>query len=125
MKILLDTHILLWWLGDDPMLSKKARSLISDKKNLVFVSAASTWEVMIKKALGKLEVPENLIEILKDNHFKHLPITLEHTMTIAQLPKHHHDPFDRMLVAQSNCESLTLMTADEKLTFYDVSHLKV
>jgi PIN domain nuclease of toxin-antitoxin system len=125
LKILLDTHILLWWLADDPLLSKKARSLITDKKNLVFISAATTWEMMIKKALGKLETPDNIAEMIKENNFKELPITLAHTLTIGQLPKLHHDPFDRMLVAQAKYESLTLITADEKLTAYDVNHLKI
>ncbi len=125
MKILLDTHILLWWLADDPLLSKKARTLIIDKKNIVFISAATTWEMMIKKALGKLEAPENIVEMIKDNQFKDLSITLAHTLAIGELPKHHHDPFDRMLVAQAKCESLTLITADEKITAYDVQHIKV
>jgi len=125
LKILLDTHILLWWLADDPLLSKKARSLITDSKNLVFISAATTWEMMKKKALGKLEAPDNIAEMIKENNFKDLPITLAHTLTIGQLPKHHQDPFDRMLVAQAKCEALTLITADEKLTAYDLNHLKV
>lgn len=125
MKILLDTHVLLWWLADDPLLSRKARSLIIDKKNIVFISAATTWEMMIKKALGKLEAPDDIVEMIKDNQFKDLPITLAHTVAIRDLPKHHHDPFDRMLVAQAKSESLTLITADEKLTAYDVNHLKV
>ena len=122
---LLDTHILIWWLADDRQLKKIARSLIVDRNNLIFVSAASTWEIMIKKSLGKLEAPDNLAEILDENHFKILPITLQHTLVIGQLPKHHHDPFDRMLLAQAKSESLTLITADEKLTCYDVAHLKV
>jgi PIN domain nuclease of toxin-antitoxin system len=125
LRILLDTHILLWWLADDPSLSKKAKLLISDEKNFVFVSVASGWEITIKKALGKLEAPDNLEEVLKENCFKDLPITLQHVLATGQLPMHHHDPFDRILVAQAKCESLTLLTADKKIMLYDVPHVPV
>ena len=118
---LLDTHVLLWWLADDPSLSPKARSLIGDEKNLVFVSAASVWEIVIKKALKKLEAPDDLEAALEENNFKELPITLRHALAIGHLPNHHQDPFDRMLVAQAKCEFLTLITADEKLMRYEVS----
>ena len=125
MNLLIDTHILLWWLADDSALSFKARSLISDECNLIFVSTASIWEIIIKKAIGKLEAPDNIEETLKENQFRELPITLRHVIAIGHLPNHHKDPFDRMLIAQAKCETLTLMTADEKLTFYEVSHVKV
>lgn len=125
MNILLDTHILLWWLADDPTLSKKARTIISDEKNLIFVSAISAWEIIIKMALGKLQAPENLAEVIMENNFKELPVTLQHVLVIKQLPLHHHDPFDRMLVAQAKSESLTLLTSDEKNMLYDCPLIKV
>ncbi len=121
---LLDTHVLLWWLADDASLSSKARALIGDENNLVFVSTASAWEIVIKKALGKLKAPDNLEAALEENNFKELPITIRHALAIGHLPIHHQDPFDRMLVAQAKCESLTLITADEKLLHYDVPFVK-
>jgi PIN domain nuclease of toxin-antitoxin system len=121
---LLDTHVLLWWLADDPALSTKARHVISDEKNIIFVSAASAWEITIKKALGKLEAPDALEEALQENNFKELPITLQHVLAIQGLPHHHGDPFARILIAQAKCESLTLITADEKLVGYEVALLK-
>ncbi|MBY0292636.1 MAG: type II toxin-antitoxin system VapC family toxin [Alphaproteobacteria bacterium] len=124
MSYLLDTHILLWWLADDSALSSKVRSLISDEENLIFVSAASIWEIVIKKSLGKLKVPDNLGEVLKVSHFKNLPMTLEHVLEIGHLPHHHNDPFDRMLVAQANCSRLTIITADKKLLLYNVLSMK-
>ncbi|OJW47964.1 MAG: twitching motility protein PilT [Alphaproteobacteria bacterium 41-28] len=121
---LLDTHVLLWWLADDPSLSPKARVLISDEKALVFVSAASAWEIVVKKALGKLEAPDDLEIALKENNFKELPITIRHALAIGHLPNYHQDPFDHMLVAQAQCESLTLITADKKLLQYDIAYVK-
>ena len=125
MNILLDTHILLWWLADNKALSKKGRSLISDEKNMIFVSAATAWEIIIKKALGKLTAPDNLKEALLENNFKDLSMTLAHTEAIKNLPLIHHDPFDRMLIAQAKCESLTLLTADEKFGQYNCQMIQV
>jgi PIN domain nuclease of toxin-antitoxin system len=125
LNFLIDTHILLWWLADDSALSLKTRELISDENNLIFVSAASIWEMIIKKTLGKLKAPDDVEEVLKENNFKELPITVQHSIAVGYLPNYHKDPFDRMLVAQAKCEKLTLITADEKLTFYEVSHMKV
>lgn len=124
MILLLDTHVLLWWLADDPSLSPKARSLINDENHFVFVSAASAWEIVIKSALGKLEAPSDLENVMKKSNFKDLPISLHHALAIKNLPNHHADPFDRILVAQAMCESLTLLTADEKLMQYDVAFIK-
>lgn len=120
MTFLLDTHVLLWWLSDDPSLSAKVRELVSDETNLIFVSAASAWEIVIKKSLGKLVAPDDLEEAFKRNDFKELPMTLQHVLMIGQIPNHHKDPFDRMLIAQAKCEGLTLITADEKLTLYNI-----
>jgi PIN domain nuclease of toxin-antitoxin system len=125
LNFLIDTHILLWWLADHSALSSKASTLISDENNIIFVSVASIWEMIIKKALGKLKAPDDVEKVIKENNFKELPITLQHVIALDHLPNYHKDPFDRILVAQAKCEALTLITADEKLTFYEVSHMKV
>ena len=120
MKLLLDTHILLWWLEDAPSLSKKAAKIIADRTNLIFVSAATAWEISIKKALGKLEGPDDFEAALLANNFQPLPITITHALLAGKLPPHHDDPFDRLLVAQSKIEELILVTRDQKQTLYDV-----
>jgi len=118
MNLLLDTHALLWWLGADPELSQQAREAISNRENLVFVSAATIWEMTIKKALGKLKTPGNLEEALEANNFLPLPITISHALDVGKLPLIHQDPFDRMLVAQAGVEGLTLVTRDENIQKY-------
>jgi PIN domain nuclease of toxin-antitoxin system len=120
MNLLLDTHVLLWWLEDNPTLSKKARSAIADGENLVFVSAAIIWEIKIKQALGKLEIPRNFRRVVDDQSFEMLNITVEHAYAIGDLPAHHRDPFDRMLVAQAKVEGLTLITRDIRLKKYKI-----
>lgn len=120
MNILLDTHVLLWWLADDPQLSKPARQLIQSTDNLIAVSAASAWEISIKRALGKLDAPPDLATALQDNDFVPVSITLAHAERAGSLPDHHRDPFDRMLVAQAQIEQLALLTHDEKIARYDV-----
>lgn len=120
MKLLLDTHALLWWLFDDPRLPEKARKLIADNDNTVFFSVASIWEISIKKALGKLQLPDEFYPALDNSGFQKLIIDLEHTLRIENLPLHHHDPFDRMLIAQALAENLTLLSKDTKLTRYEV-----
>lgn len=120
MRLLLDTHVLLWWLVDAPELSERARNLLSAPENLVFISAASVWEVRIKQALGKIELPKNFAEALEEESFEKLGVTVEHAHAISELPLHHRDPFDRILVAQARCDRLTLVTHDEILKKYDV-----
>lgn len=120
MKLLLDTHALLWWLYQDPKLSQAAITAISNPDHLIFVSAASAWEIIIKKMLGKLEAPDNLPEALNANNFIELPITVAHTQVLYGLPHHHSDPFDRILVAQATHEELILVSRDPKLTPYGV-----
>jgi PIN domain nuclease of toxin-antitoxin system len=109
MRILLDTHVLVWWLADDPNLSAKARSQIADPANEILVSAASAWEIVIKQALGKLRFEGNLEKETAEQGFTMLPITLAHAAEIASLPPIHRDPFDRMLVAQARVENLQLL----------------
>jgi len=120
MNLLLDTHVLLWWLDDHPNLSEKARTAIADGKNLVLVSAVVVWEIRIKQALGRLKVPRNFRSALDDQPFDMLDITVEHAHTVGDLPPHHRDPFDRMLVAQAKVEGLTLVTRDIGLKRYKI-----
>ncbi len=117
MNLLLDTNVLLWWLADSPRLSGDARKMIT-LSPVVYVSAATTWEIEIKRALCKLKAPENLEEELSANHFVPLAITVVHSTAAARLPRHHDDPFDRMLIAQSALESLALVTSDKRLKDY-------
>lgn len=124
MNLLLDTHALLWWLADDGRLSKDAREVISKPKNTVFVSAASAWEISIKRALGKLEAPENLTVAVSTSGFKELGITIEHALAAGQLPDHHMDPFDRMLVAQATIESLTVVTRHAWIVSYQIPTIR-
>lgn len=121
MILSLDTHVLLWWLADDARLSPTARAAISDGKNHVFVSAAAAWEMVIKSTLGKLDIPSNFEAALTANRFEPLPITIPHSLAVANLPHHHNDPFDRLLIAQAKVEGLTLVTGDEQIKKYDVA----
>ena len=120
MNLLLDTHVLLWWLDDHPTLSKKAKDAISHGKNLVFISAVVIWEIRIKQALGKLEIPHDFRKVLDSQPFEMLDITVEHAHAVGDLPAHHRDPFDRMLVAQTKVEHLTLVTRDIRLKKYKI-----
>ena len=121
MKLLLDTHALLWWLFDDPRLPEKARMVIGNDENTVFFSVASIWEISIKKALGKLQLPDEFYSVLTRSGFQKLIIDIEHARMIGNLPLHHHDPFDRMLIAQAVCENLRLLSKDMQLADYGVA----
>ncbi|GGK58982.1 twitching motility protein PilT [Planomonospora parontospora subsp. parontospora] len=122
MRLLLDTHVILWWLSDDETLSGEIKDLI-DTESDVFVSAATIWEVGIKQALGKL-APADLPERILGCELRELVITPTHALTAARLPPLHRDPFDRMLIAQARCEGLTLVTRDEEIQKYDVMLLR-
>lgn len=119
-RLLLDTHVLLWWLSDSPKLSEKVLAAISDGNNDIFVSAASVWEISIKKAIGKLEAPDDMDSIVEEEGFLKLPITLYHGQQAGDLPLLHRDPFDRMLVAQAQAEGLTIATSDINIPRYGV-----
>ena len=119
-RLLLDTHVLLWWLSHDPALGPAAHQAIRDAQNEVYVSAATTWEASIKKALGKLEAPDDLDRIVEEERFLKLPISLYHGQMAGQLHAYHRDPFDRMLVAQAQAEGLTIVTADRNIPRYGV-----
>jgi PIN domain nuclease of toxin-antitoxin system len=121
-SLLLDTHVVLWWLTDDPTLSDEIKNRL-DREPDVYVSAATIWEVAIKQAIGKLIEPTGLPERIRDSGFDALPISFEHAMAAGRLPLIHRDPFDRMLVAQATCEDLTLVTRDPNCQKYEVSVL--
>jgi PIN domain nuclease of toxin-antitoxin system len=120
---LLDTHVLLWLLGDPGQLSAAAREAIQNPRNQVFVSAVSAVEISIKKALGKLDAPEGLTEEIVLRGLQHLPFEFPHGEALAELPPHHADPFDRMLICQALHERLTLITRDRKMEPYSVKLL--
>jgi len=117
-KYLLDTHLLLWWLTNSPLLPGQARELIADPNNTIFVSAVSHWEIWLKSSIGKLRVPSGFAQKLEAERFESLPLRAEHTPTLAMLEWHHRDPFDRMLIAQARIEKLILLTADKALGAY-------
>lgn len=124
MKLLLDTHTLIWWLTNETTLSQKAKDAITNPDNLVFVSAASAWEIAIKKTIGKLKTPDDLLEQIEKKDFQPLPIEIYQTLTVKKLPLHHSDPFDRILIAQAVCEDLTIVTRDRKFSAYSISLIK-
>lgn len=124
MNLLLDTHALLWWLVDEPSLSSRAREAIADPDNTVFLSAVVVWEIRIKEAIGKLELPAEFREVLADQAFVELPVTIEHAHALAGLPSIHRDPFDRMLVAQARIEGFDVVTRDSSIPRYGVSVLE-
>jgi PIN domain nuclease of toxin-antitoxin system len=117
--LLLDTHVVLWWLTDDPTLADQLKETI-DQEIDVFVSAVTVWEVTIKQQLGKITAPADLPEAIRDSDLANLPVTADHAVAAGRLPLVHRDPFDRMLVAQALTEGLTLVTRDKALRGYDV-----
>ncbi|MEZ5331489.1 MAG: type II toxin-antitoxin system VapC family toxin [Thermoanaerobaculia bacterium] len=124
MRLLLDTHAFLWWLQDAPQLSATARDAVADPGSLVFVSAASIWEIAIKRSLGRIDSGEaDLVAEIEANDFVELPIAARHAEAAGSLPRHHEDPFDRMLVAQARLEGLTCVTRDGAFGAYDVATL--
>ena len=123
MNLLLDTHVVIWALSNDPTLTGKARSAIIDGRNAVFVSAATAWEIAIKRSVGKLEAPYDFEEELLRHRFTPLDITVAHALAVEHLPVHHQDPFDRVIVAQAQLENLTLVTRDKQMRKYDVKIL--
>jgi PIN domain nuclease of toxin-antitoxin system len=125
MRLLLDSHTFLWWVKDDPALSRRARAAIADPDNECFLSHASVWEMAIKASLGKLRLPSTVerfvVEQAAANSFQLLSITLAHIASVEGLPFHHRDPFDRLLVAQALHEDMALVSRDSSLKAYGVS----
>ncbi|WP_026875760.1 type II toxin-antitoxin system VapC family toxin [Jiangella gansuensis] len=122
-RYLLDTHVVLWWLADDPTLADDLKAMIDEERE-VYVSAVTGWEVAIKQRIGKLTSPVDLAGEIRDSDLHQLPVTFEHVVEVGRLPSHHRDPFDRMLVAQARAERLKLVTRETAIHGYDVPVLK-
>ena len=120
MKYLLDTHIIIWWLIDPKKITPKARNIIADKKQEIFISSVSFWEIAVKQGLGRLTIPTDPIEILTREGFQLLPLTAHEALSVVDLPHIHADPFDRMLIMQSKLNDLVLITRDKKIMEYPV-----
>ncbi|MEU3396834.1 type II toxin-antitoxin system VapC family toxin [Streptomyces filamentosus] len=124
MKLLADTHVVLWWLLDSPQLTDEIKELL-DTEEHAYVSAVTPWELAVKQALGKLDGPADLPERAANCQLRPLPVTADHGVHAGRLPAHHRDPFDRILVAQARAEGLTLVTRDKNIPLYDVPVLSV
>ena len=124
MRLLLDTHVLLWWHDQPARLTETAYGAINDLSNDVFLSVVNSWEIQIKVQLGKLTLSKPLRVLLQEeqamNGFRILPITLEHVYTLDSFPRHYRDPFDRLLIAQAHQEGLTVVTHDPKFSAYSI-----
>jgi PIN domain nuclease of toxin-antitoxin system len=125
MNLLLDTHVFLWWLDDNPALSGAGRTAISNGDNLVVLSSAVIWEIRIKQALGKIEIAPDFYRVIKDQGFAWLAITADHAYAVGDLPLYHRDPFDRMIIAQAMIEGLKVVTHDGIFKKYDVPVLRI
>lgn len=119
-SILLDTCAFLWWISDDRRLGEFARTVIANPATKAFVSAATPWEIGIKRSLGKLRAPDNIEDIIGESGFKPLSITCFHAENAAQLPAYHKDPFDRVMIAQAQAEGLEILTADNQFLQYGI-----
>jgi PIN domain nuclease of toxin-antitoxin system len=122
-RLLLDTHTLLWALESPTTLRAEAREAIENPRNPVLVSTASAWEIGVKTSVGKLRMPTDLVDQLRAKRFTPLPVTVEHGLRVGELPLLHKDPFDRLLVAQAQLEGLTIVTRDPRIAAYDVETL--
>ncbi|MBM2822193.1 MAG: twitching motility protein PilT [Thermoleophilia bacterium] len=123
MRLLLDTHVLLWALEAPASLRDETRAAIENPRNPVLVSTASAWEIGVKISVGKLQAPLDLVAQLREKRFTALPVTVEHGLRVGELPLLHKDPFDRLLVAQAQLEGLTIVTRDPRIAAYDVETL--
>ena len=119
MSLLLDTHVVLWWLGDDPRLGSSTRRQISAARRIL-VSAITPWEIEIERATGRLTLPDEYLDAIEESGMELLPIYPAHAVGAGRLPTHHRDPFDRMLVAQARAERAGLVSADGQFAPYDV-----
>jgi PIN domain nuclease of toxin-antitoxin system len=120
MKLLLDTHVLIWWLEDPTQVAVHVREAVSRPENHVLVSAVSAWEIAIKRSIGKLNVPQDLEIVVPGSGFEWLPVTAKHAIATESLPPIHRDPFDRLLVAQAIVEEATIVTRDANMPKYAV-----
>ncbi len=119
-KFLLDTQIFIWWMEDKKRLKENIKNILSDSSNSVFLSVTSVWEMAIKLKLGKLKLPKDWKQTIKNCRFEILPVNFEHALALEELPLHHKDPFDRMLIAQAKVENCTLITVDQKIQKYKI-----
>jgi len=119
-RVLLDTHVLLWWLLDDAKLGLRVRSVIANGRNEIFVSSVTVAEIAIKRSLGKLPGPPGLLGSLVEEGFQELPLLSTHAVVLEELPLHHRDPFDRLLIAQAMTDLLTFASYDQRASAYDV-----
>lgn len=124
MRILLDTHALIWLFHRDPTLSPAAKKVIADGRNQVVVSAVTAWEIAIKRAAGKLRLQVDYHGGLSRYRLTPLSISTEHALAVESLPWHHRDPFDRLLIAQARLEGLVLVTRDRRFAEYGVDHIE-
>ena len=122
-RLLLDTHVFVWCLSDVSRLSQAARAAIAEPRNDIFVSAITGWEIAVKRAKGRMTAPDNLSEMIEERGFTHLPLTFHHAEQAGNLPLHHRDPFDRLLVAQAQAEGLILVTRDARIPRYGIRTL--
>lgn len=126
MKLLLDTHVLLWWLNNDEKLSSYARQFITNPDNDIYISDVSLWEIQIKIMNRKLNLDlDILIQQMSENNFQQLRIHKNHILSLSKLPRHHQDPFDRMLISQAISEPLHLITHDKNVSLYSESIILV
>jgi PIN domain nuclease of toxin-antitoxin system len=123
MKFLLDSHVLLWWCADGDKLSRRARDAIASPSSAVYVSVVSGWELTIKTSLGRLKLAQAVEDAIEAYQFEPLLLTFAHVRRVSELPYHHRDPFDRMLVAQAVVEDLTVVTKDREIARYEVRTL--
>jgi PIN domain nuclease of toxin-antitoxin system len=127
MKLLIDTHVLLWLAGDSENLSKKVASLILDEENSLFLSFASIWEIQIKSQLGKLDITKLLPDLIQEqcqfNEIQLLEVKLQHIYGLKDLPNHHRDPFDRLLISQSKIEQMPILSIDRAFDIYEVQRI--
>jgi PIN domain nuclease of toxin-antitoxin system len=120
LKLLLDTHAVIWFTEDAPQLSATAAQAIEDPGNDVLLSAVVAWEIAIKRALGKLPVSNSYVDVMLAAGSRELPVAIAHAQAVENLPLHHSDPFDRLLIAQARTEVATIVTSDERIRAYDV-----
>ena len=118
MRYLLDTHVVLWWYLDSPQLKPEHKRLIADPDNEIYVSAAVIWEIEVKRRNGKLSCPPDMMERIKSDGIKILPITAEHLVPLRTIPPIHNDPFDRIMVCQSMVEEIPLISYDKNVNAY-------
>lgn len=128
MNLLLDTHVALWAIADSPKLPKKARDLIESPRSSVWISTASVWEITIKHALGRSDMPissRDAVQFFRESGYRFLTVEAEHAMAVEELPPHHQDPFDRILVAQALVEPMRLLTHDQMVARYSDTIIEI